>query len=255
MKPGMSNGVVIHLLPLNTIVREKMAGSRLKAGYILMSGETKTREEDSDETECEVTFSVEDVTSGNIEIIFCHPESLLSQKGGAILTQLIRRELLICVVPDEYHKTLHWGQEADKEEVKGKKEEGAFRSGMIDVLQHIKARAPAVPFLLETATLMKQEVEATKQMLMIDPVIIHTSPVMDQHLFFNIKRPDQSTGFFGKKARGDKPRKEGLLDYLRPLVIDPLKKTLALPREERNVMMVFCRDKDTLALIDQVKFG
>jgi hypothetical protein len=247
MKPRMTNGVVIHLLPLNAIVREKMAGSNLKAGYILMSGESKTREEDTDETECEVTFSVEDVASGNIEIIFCHPESLLSDKGAAILTQLIRQQLLICVVPDEYHKTLHWGQEDDK------KEEGAFRSGMIDILQQIKARDPAVPFLLETATLMKEEVEATKQMLMINPVIIYTSPVMEQHMFINIKRPDQSTGFFGKKARGDKPRKEGLLDYLRPLVIDPLKKTLALPKEERNVMMVFCRDKNTLALIDQVK--
>ena len=57
MKPGMSNGVVIHLLPLNTIVREKMAHSSLKAGYILMSGETKTREEETDETECSVVTS------------------------------------------------------------------------------------------------------------------------------------------------------------------------------------------------------
>jgi hypothetical protein len=129
-------------------------------------------------------------------------------------------DLLICVVPDEFHKTLHWGQEADKE-AKGKKEEGAFRSGMIDILQHIKARAPAVPFLLETATLMKQEVEVTKQMLMIDPVIIYTSPVMDQHMFINIKRPDQSTGFFGKKACGKVSQRKlrvklFLLPFLRP---------------------------------------
>jgi hypothetical protein len=251
----MKNGVVIHLLPLTEIVKEKTASSNIKAGFILMSGETKTMEgEDSDEAECEVTFSIEDVTSGNIEIIFCHPESLLSEKGAAILTQLIRQDLLICVVPDEFHKSLHWGQE-DEDLPKESKEQGAFRAGMIDVLQQIKARAPTVPFLLETATLMKEEVKKAKELLMIDPIIIFTSPVLEQHKFINVKRPDQSAGFFGKKARGGKPRKEGLLDYLRPLIIDPLKKTLALPREERNVMMVFCRDKDTIALIDQVTFG
>ncbi len=122
MKPGMKNGVVIHLLPLNEIIKENTASSNIKAGFVLMSGEVKTREgEDTDEAECEVTFSVEDVTSGNIKIILCHPESLLSAKGAAILTQLIRQELLTCVVPDEFHKTLHWGQEDE--------EQGAFRAG------------------------------------------------------------------------------------------------------------------------------
>ncbi len=53
MKPGMKNGVVIHLLPLNEIVKEKTANSNIKAGFVLMSGKTKTREgEDTDEAEC-----------------------------------------------------------------------------------------------------------------------------------------------------------------------------------------------------------
>jgi hypothetical protein len=254
MKTGMNNGVIIHLLPLNELVKDKMSSSNIKAGFILMSGEMKTRDSDgNDMQECEVTFTMEDVTKGDIKIIFCHPESLLSERGAAILTQLIRKNLLICVVPDEYHKTLHWGLKADEDETKGRKEKEAFRSEMIDVLKQIKARAPSVPFLLETATLMKKEVLMTKELLMIDPIIIYTSPVMVQHKFINIKRPDQSAGFFGKKAKGNKPRKEGLLDYLRPLVIEPLQKTLALPKEDRNVMIVFCRDKDTLALIDQVR--
>jgi hypothetical protein len=255
MKTGMENGVIIHLLPLNELVKDKMNSCDLKAGFILMSGEMKTKDgEGTDIKDFEVTFTMEDVTRGDIKIIFCHPESLLSEKGAAILTQLIRQDLLICVVPDEYHKTLHWGLKADEDEANG--EGRAFRSEMLDVLKQIKARAPTVPFLLETATLMKKEVEMTKELLMIDPIIIYTSPVLEQHKFINIKRPDQSAGFFGKKARGSKPRKEGLLDYLRPLVVEPLKKTLALPKEDRNVMIVFCRDKDTLALIDQViKWG
>ena len=35
---GASNGVVIHLLPLNTIIEEKIATAPLKSAYILMSG-------------------------------------------------------------------------------------------------------------------------------------------------------------------------------------------------------------------------
>ena len=41
MKPGRKNGVVIHLLPLNELVKDKTADSNIKAGYILMNGEAR----------------------------------------------------------------------------------------------------------------------------------------------------------------------------------------------------------------------
>jgi superfamily II DNA helicase RecQ len=258
-RPSKEKGVVLHLLPLNELILEKTAKSELRAGSILMGGEAKMQSGDAEpgeeKRECDVSFSLEDIERGDIKIIFAHPESLSSAKGSKFLTYLLRNQLLLGVICDEFHKFLHWSV-SEEEEAEGKpkkrKTDNPIREGMLDMLQEIRARAPGVPFLLETATLMKRELELTKQLLKMEKaVVICSSPVLDQHFFCTVKRPDQSYGFWGK-ANKQGVKKDGLIDFVRPLIIEPMKKIMAMPEEERKVMMVFCRDKDTLISIDEV---
>lgn len=54
--------------------------------------------------ECDVSFSLEDIEKGDIHIIFGHPESLSSAKRSKILTHLLRNQLLLGVICDEFHK-------------------------------------------------------------------------------------------------------------------------------------------------------
>ena len=260
-KPNKGKGVLLHLLPLNELILEKTAKSELRAGYILMGGEAKMQGEDAEpgeeRRECDVSFSLGDIEQGDINIIFAHPESLSSAKGSKILTHLLRNQLLLGVICDEFHKFLHWSVSEEEEEEaerkpKKRKTDNPIREGMLDMLQEIRARAPSVPFLLETATLMKSELELTRKLLKMDKaVVICSSPVLDQHFFCTTKRPDQSYGFWGKADKAG-AKKDGLIDFVRPLIIEPMKKIMAMPEAERKVMMVFCRDKDTLVAIDEV---
>jgi hypothetical protein len=128
---------------------------------------------------------------------------------------------------------------------------------MKDLLQEIRAKAPTVPFVMETATATKEEVdEASKTFQLINLLVIHSSPVQDQHMYMNLKRPDQSRGFYGKPPLGladpDGSRQEGLVDLLMAVLVDPLKEMLMNEPASKKKVIVFCKDKETLSCIDEV---
>ena len=63
-------------------------------------------------------------------------------------------------------------------------------------------------------------------------------------MFVNLKRPDQSYGFYGKKSA------PGLVDLLNKVVLDPFVEMLQSGKRDKKII-IFCRDKDTLGLIDE----
>ena len=94
-QPNKGKGVLLHLLPLNELIKEKTNKSELRAGYILIGGQAKMQSEPGEgegegeeKRECDVNFSLGDIEQGNINIIFAHPESLSSAKGSKILEAL-----------------------------------------------------------------------------------------------------------------------------------------------------------------------
>ena len=112
MRSRNKQGVVLHLLPLNSIINEKRDnsdGSHQKTGSIMMTGKSTVSEDG-----CEVNFDETDITNGDLHVIVAHPESMYSEKGSAVLRHLIRNNLLLAVVSDEMHKTIHWSGMMDK---------------------------------------------------------------------------------------------------------------------------------------------
>ena len=149
-------------------------------------------------------------------------------------------------------------EQADKGSENIQKEDTPMREGMKDMLQQIRAKAPTVPFILETATIMMTEVDQAKKTFnLVNLLIIHSTPVLDQHMFINIKQSDQSHGFAGKPPYGLENSKEqrqlGLLDLLMPILIKPLVKMLTEEAQQKKKVLVFCRDKETLSSIDSVR--
>ena len=144
LKRGIHRGVVLHLLPLNEIIKEKSQNALLKTGSIMMSGKsTVIVDKEDGEQECESDFDETDIESGDIQVIVAHAESFFSQKGAQILKCLIRKNLLLAVVCDEFHKVVHWSGIVDKPDAE-KNEDIPMREGMKDMLQQIRAKAPSV---------------------------------------------------------------------------------------------------------------
>ena len=209
--------------------------------------------EDRDEGDIVTSnFTVQDLQEGKLCVIVCHPESLLSKKGDQILKYLLRNDLLLAVMVDEFHKILYWG--CTEEELTGKQKEAfsvAFRPGMKKVVRKLKSLTKNVPFVFETATLMEKEIEfALKTFSIKKPCIIKASPIQQQHCYLNLRRPDQGVPWEGD-LDDDGNHISGLKDVIMELVLKPYIAMVKSEKPAHQKIMVFAKNRATLDKIDQ----
>ena len=255
------NGVVLHLVPYNSIIKDKVTNPWLPTGYIMMGGATGGEEgvnegraaEDRDEGDMVTSnFTVQDLQEGKLCVIVCHPESLLSKKGDEILKYLLRNDLLLSVMVDEFHKVIYWG--CTEEELTGKQKEAfsvAFRPGMKKVVRKLKSLTKNIPFVFETATLMEKEIEFARKTFNIkNPCIIKTSPIQQQHCYLNLRRPDQGIPWEGDNDN-DGNHISGLKDVIMELVLKPYIAMVKSENPAHQKIMVFAKNRATLDKIDQ----
>ncbi|XP_077863365.1 uncharacterized protein LOC144346538 [Saccoglossus kowalevskii] len=66
-------------------------------------------EEISDAQEISTLVSLEDVASGKYQVIYAHPEALIStRKGDLLMNNLSKNKHLSCIAIDEAHMILEW---------------------------------------------------------------------------------------------------------------------------------------------------
>jgi hypothetical protein len=254
-------GVVLHLVPYNSIIKDKVTSPWLPTGYIMMGGATggeegvtEGRAEEDGDLEDMVTsnFTVQDLHEGKLSVIVCHPESLLSKKGDEVLKYLLRNDLLLAVMVDEFHKVIYWG--CTEEELTGKQKEAfsvAFRPGMKKVVRKLKSLTKNVPFVFVTATLMEKEIEfALKTFSIKKPCIIKASPIQQQHCYLNLRRPDQGVPWEGD-LDNDGNHISGLMDVIMELVLKPYIAMVKSETPAHQKIMVFSKNRATLDKIDQ----
>ena len=254
-------GVVLHLVPYNSIIKDKVTNPWLPTGYIMMGGGTGTEEmvtknraaEDGDDEDVVTSdFTVQDLQDGKLSVVVCHPESLLSKKGDEVLKYLLRNDLLLSVIVDEFHKVIYWG--CTEEEMTGKQKEAfsvAFRPGMKKVVRKLKSLTKNVPFVFETATLMEKEIKfALKTFSIKKPCIIKASPIQQQHCYLNLRRPDQGVPWEGD-SDDDGNHISGLKDVIMELVLKPYIAMIKSEKPAHQKVMVFAKNRATLDKIDQ----
>ena len=245
-------GVVLHLVPYNSIIMDKVKNPWLPTGFIMMGGKTGTEEAGDEEGDVKSNFTLQDLEEGKLSVLVCHPESLLSKQGEEILKCLLRSKLLLAVIVDEFHKVLFWG--CSEAELTGRQKDefcATFRPGMKKVVRKLKSLASKVPFVFETATIMKSEIELAKKTFSIkSPVIIRSSPIQQQHCYINLRRPDQGVPWEGDDDEaGD--HIPGLKDVLMELVLKPYIEMVQSEKSGSQKIMLFSKNRATLDKIDQ----
>ena len=56
-----------------------------------------------------------EMLAGNVKIIYCHPESLLTLRGRKIVKALVSSKQLLLVTHDEIQLTFKWGKSIREE--------------------------------------------------------------------------------------------------------------------------------------------
>ena len=245
-------GVVLHLVPYNSIILDKVKNPWLPTGFVMMGGKTGTEEVGIDDGDVESNFNLQDLEEGKLSVLVCHPESLLSQQGEEILKCLLRSNLLLAVMVDEFHKVLFWG--CSEAELTGRQKDEfsvAFRPGMKKVVRKLKSLASKVPFVFETATILPNEIDLAKKTFNVkSPVIIRSSPVQQQHCYFNLRRPDQGVPWEGDEDEAG-THIPGLKDVLMELVVKPYVQMVKSEKSGSQKIMLFSKSRATLDKIDQ----
>ena len=184
-------------------------------GYITFSGKPVVLKREGDnQAELDPCRSEAEMLAGNISIIYCHPESLLTAKGRQIVKSLVSSNKLLLISHDEIQLTFKWGR--------------SIREEMLSAPAEMRAIAPNVPTLYMTATFRNAEIEAMKREFCVkEPcVVITCSPVLPQHLFYNLQRPASCNGFDDWEDEVEPSGKIRLIDLLDTLRIRQLVKVI-----------------------------
>ena len=111
-------GVIICYVPLNSIIMDKVKTGDGSRGYITFSGKPVVLTGQGDQQvelgpwPCE---SEAEILAGNVKIIYCHPESLLTPKGRQIVKALVSSKKLLLVTHNEMQLYFKWGRSIREE--------------------------------------------------------------------------------------------------------------------------------------------
>ncbi|XP_070547945.1 uncharacterized protein [Ptychodera flava] len=159
---------VLVISPLNALILEQVQKLRaigMKAASLDVK--TKACSEDSSEVELEETDDLKLIETGDIHVLFAHPEAIVSNKDGrSLLISRKYRENLVAVAVDEAHCCIDWGYD--------------FRPDY-SRLCVLASLFPNIPHLALTATATKKYEEAIVSSLCLqNPVRIRktqTAPI------------------------------------------------------------------------------
>ena len=238
-KSGQS-GVIICCVPLNSIIMDKVKTGDGSRGYITFSGKPVVLKGEGDqEMELDPRESEAEMLAGSVKIIYCHPESLLTSSGRKIVKALVSSNQLLLFAHDEVHLSFKWGR--------------SIREEMLSAPAEMRAIAPNVPTLYMTATFQEQEIESMKKEFCIkEPcVVIACSPVLPQHLFYNLQRPASCHGFDGWEDEDDPSGKTRLIDLLDRIILNPIQKDLENGKTPKKTL-ILCKDTRHAGAISSV---
>ena len=106
-------GVIICCVPLNSIIMDKV---KTGGGYLTFSGKPVVLKGEGDQqVELDPCQSEAEMLAGNISIIYCHPESLLTAKGRKIIKSLMSSKMLLLVTHDEIQLYFKWARSIREE--------------------------------------------------------------------------------------------------------------------------------------------
>ena len=171
-----NHGIVIVVSPLNSIIEDhlQIVNSLGIRGYALKYPNTKERvvplfvnkknnnENNIDDSEDLVIDIPDVVSSGQIDILFCHPESILSDDGRKLLRSSVFKKKVVSCVIDEAHCVDKWGHDFRKE---------------YSNLDSLKSFFPNIPFIALTATATAKCISEVKNSLLFKNVkVIKANP-------------------------------------------------------------------------------
>jgi superfamily II DNA helicase RecQ len=76
-------------------------------------GDDDTDSDDSDDDEQDITpklicTNMDKVRAGEVELLYCHPESLFTHEMSRILRSKVYQERVCCIAVDEVHMISEW---------------------------------------------------------------------------------------------------------------------------------------------------
>ena len=238
-KSGQS-GVIICCVPLNSIIMDKVKTGTDSRGYISFSGKPVVLKGEGDQqVELDPCKSEAEILAGNVKIVYCHPESLLTPKGRNIVKALVSSKKLLLVTHDEIQLYFKWGR--------------SIREEMLSAPAEMRAIAPNVPNLYMTATFRYSEIEAMKKEFCVkEPcVVISCSPVLPQHLFYNLQRPASCHGFDDWEDEVEPSGITRLIDLLDRIILTPIQKDLESGKTPKKTL-ILCKDTRHAGAISSV---
>jgi superfamily II DNA helicase RecQ len=217
--------VLLLSLPVNEVMKEKNRDPLMKSVFVDMAGRAVA---EGDETgDGEFSVDVDEILTGEYPVIIGHAESWESKAGKKLVKKLRDESMIGLLAFDEVHYNVIWG--LDSSQGKG------FRPYMGTGPVSLKAKARKIPAVYMTATLTKAEVD-----LMIDKflirnyVVIASCPVLPNHLFISVKRPEHG---FGSYAEGPN------MDDVMKLVLEPWIEEVREGQTPKR-SLVFCKNVD-----------
>ena len=176
-KFGVPDGVGLGTQPLSSIMNEKVKNSYMKTGTISMHGELTANidfEDDEEDDDVNLSASVDEFKSGQINCLIGHAESWVTKTACDILDCLQEKGKILFSFLDEAHIPLkgHWD---------------SFRPLLKLVPGQLRGRTlRGAPCLAMTATLTPLEIEELKSSLGLrasNTVVLQGNPIQRHHKY------------------------------------------------------------------------
>jgi superfamily II DNA helicase RecQ len=225
-------GLLLLSLPVNEVMKEKNRDTMMKSVFVDMAGHAVADEGEA--ADGEFSVGLDEILTGEYPVIIGHAESWESKAGKKLVKKLRDERMIGLLAFDEVHYNIIWG--LDSSQGKG------FRPYMGTGPVSLKAKARKVPAIYMTATLTKAEVELmVVEFLIKNYVIIASCPVLPNHLFASVKRPEHG---FGSYADG--PNMEDMTNLMLEPWIEEVRQGLTPKRS-----LVFCKNVDDCGPISE----
>ncbi|CAC5402622.1 unnamed protein product [Mytilus coruscus] len=174
-------GIVIVICPLTSIMQDQVMTLKekgIRASFVNLQGTVaysySSDNEDSDESKPQtVTMTdMEMIRSGDIEILYSHPEAMFTPVLSRILRSKVFQQKVCCIAVDEVHMIEEWGED--------------FRPKFKQIGE-LTALFPNAAHLAVTATATPNSIQFLfKTLQYINPTIIQVNPDRP-NLFLEIK--------------------------------------------------------------------
>ncbi|XP_076108871.1 ATP-dependent DNA helicase Q1-like [Mytilus galloprovincialis] len=171
-------GIVIVICPLTSIMQDQVMTLKekgIRTSFVNLQGTVaysyNSDNEDSDESKPQ-TVNMEMIKSGDIEILYSHPEAMFTPVLSRILRRKVFQQKVCCIAVDEVHMIEEWG-----EDFRPKFKQIGELTALFPNAAHLAVTATATPSCIQSLSKILQY---------INPTIIKVNPDRP-NLFLEIK--------------------------------------------------------------------